>query len=396
MKGKKKMNNLHKPTRWMIALLVTFVTGCGSGTDTTTGLEPSQLAASAAVTGPAPTITSTNPANNASNVPTSTNGSNNVLTGTTVSATFSVAMDPATIRSAPSTRKPAFTLQKTNGAVEPGTVVMNAANTVATFTPVRSALTPNTSYTATVDNTVKSAGGVRMSKTVTWRFTTNAVALTTQAPVNLGAAGTFAVLSKSGITNVFASAIVGDVGTSPITGAAIRLTCPEVTGKIYAVDAAGPAPCSLTDATRLTAAVGAMETAYLDAKGRTSPDFTELGAGQIGGLTLAPGLYKWGTDVLISTSVTLSGGPNDVWIFQVANNLNQANATRINLVGGAVARNVFWQVAGATTIGTSAQFNGIVLGKTLIAMNTGAAANARLYAQTAVTLQRNAITQPAP
>ena len=80
----------------------------------------------------------------------------------------------------------------------------------------------------------------------------------------------------------------------------------------------------------------------------------------------------------------------------MANNLNQANATRVNLVGGAVARNIFWQVAGATTIGTSAQFNGIVLGKTLIAMNTGAAANARLYAQTAVTLQQNAITQPAP
>ncbi len=390
------MNNLHKPTRWMIALLVTFVTACGGSTDTTTGLEPSQLAASAAVTGPAPTITSTNPANNASNVPTSTNASNNVLTGATVTATFSGAMDPATIRSVPSTKKPAFTLQKTNGAAEPGTVVMNAANTVATFTPVRSALTPNTSYTATVNNTVKSAGGVKMSKTVTWRFTTNAVALTTQAPVNLGAAGTFAVLSKSGITNVFASAIVGDVGTSPITGAAIRLTCPEVTGKIYAVDAAGPAPCSLTDATRLTASISAMETVYLDAKGRTSPNFTELGAGQIGGLTLAPGLYKWGTDVLINTDVTLSGGPNDVWIFQVANNLTQANATRINLVGGAVARNVFWQVTGATTIGTSAQFNGIVLGKTLIAMNTGAAANARLYAQTAVTLQRNAVTQPAP
>lgn len=379
----------------MIALLVTFVTGCG-GADPSAGPEPSMLAATTVAAGPAPTITSTNPANNASNVPTSTRGSNNILTGTTVSATFSVAMNPATITSVPATKKPTFSLQRTNGPTEPGTVVMSAGNTVATFTPSRSALTPNTSYTATVTNTAKSAGGTRMSQAFTWRFTTNAVALTTQAPVNLGAAGTFAVLSKSGITNVFPSAIVGDVGTSPITGAAIRLTCPEVTGRIYAVDAAGPAPCALTDATRLTAAVGAMETAYLDAKGRISPNFTELGAGQIGGLTLAPGLYKWGTDVLISTDVTLSGGPNDVWIFQVANNLNQANATRINLVGGAVAKNVFWQVTGAATIGTTAQFNGIVLSKTLIAMNTGAAANGRYYAQTAVTLQRNAIAQPAP
>lgn len=392
------MSNFYKPLRWIPALLVTLATGCGSGADTGTGATaaPNLLAASAAVKGTAPVITSTHPANNASNVPTSSKGSNNVLTGTAVTASFSVAMDPATVRSAASTKKPAFTLQKTNGPIEPGTVVMNAANTVATFTPVASALSPNTSYTASVNTTVKSAGGVKMSKAVSWRFTTSAVALTSQAPVDLGAAGTFAVLSKSGITNVSASAIVGDVGTSPITGAAIRLSCPEVTGKIYAVDAAGPAPCSLKDATRLTTAIGAMETAYLDAEGRTSPDFTELGAGQIGGLTLAPGLYKWGTDVLISANVTLSGGPDDVWIFQVANNLTQANATRINLVGGAAARNVFWQVTGATTIGTGAQFNGVVLGKTLIAMNTGAAANARLYAQTAVTLQQNAITQPAP
>lgn len=380
----------------MITLLVTFVTGCGGGADQSAGAGPGMLATTTVVAGPAPTITATNPANNASNVPTSTRGSNNVLTGTAVTATFSMAMNPSTITSVPTTKKPTFTLQKTNGAAEPGTVVMNASNTVATFTPARSALTPNTSYTATVSDTAKSAAGVRMSRAFTWRFTTSAVASTTQAPVNLGAAATFAVLSKSGITDVFPSSIVGDVGTSPITGAAIRLTCPEVTGKIYAVDAAGPAPCALADATRLTAAVGAMETAYLDAKGRVSPDFTELGAGQIGGLTLAPGLYKWGTSVLISADVTLSGGPNDVWIFQVANNLDQANATQIKLVGGAVAKNVFWQVNGATTIGTTAHFNGIVLGKTLIAMNTGASANGRLYAQTAVTLQRNAVTQPAP
>jgi Ice-binding-like len=215
------------------------------------------------------------------------------------------------------------------------------------------------------------------------------------AAVRLGTAGSFAILSKSGITDVYASAITGNVGTSPITGAALLLTCGEVTGNIYVVDAAGPLPCALNDATSLTAAVGDMETAYLDAEGRVSPNFTELGAGEIGGLTLVPGLYKWGTGLLISTDVTLSGGPNDVWIFQVAGTMNQASATRVTLAGGAQARNIFWQVAGAVTVGTTAHLEGVVLAKTLIAVNTGASVNGRLLAQTAVTLQMNAVTQPA-
>ncbi len=215
------------------------------------------------------------------------------------------------------------------------------------------------------------------------------------APVDLRSAGTFTILSKTGITDVYASAIVGNVGTSPITGAAMLLTCTEVTGKIVVVDAAGPLPCAVNDATALTTAVLDMEAAYLDAAGRTSPDFTEWGAGEIGGLTLTPGLYKWGTGVLISNDVTLSGGPNDVWIFQVAGTLNQANGKQITLAGGAQAKNIFWQVADSVTIGTTAHFEGVVLGKTLIAVNTGASANGRLLAQTAVTLQMNAITQPA-
>ena len=329
-------------------------------------------------------------------LPTSINNAFNVVTGTQVAVTFGQAMDPATIVSSPAGMLLTFTLKESTGNDVPGTVSMNAENTVATFTPSASALTPNTEYTATMSKAAKTAKGGVMAAPLVLVFKTKPVASTGQAPVSLGAAGTFAILTKSGITDVFESAINGDVGASPITGAAIGLTCGEVkTGKVYSVDAAGPLPCTTTNATLLTSAVSDMEAAYTDAAGRTSPDFTELGAGEIGGLTLVPGLYKWGTGVLISTNVTLSGGANDVFIFQIAGTLNQANASRVTLTGGAQARNVFWQVAGAVTIGTTAHLEGIVLAKTNVAVNTGASANGRLLAQTAVTLQQNAVTQPA-
>ena len=227
-------------------------------------------------------------------------------------------------------------------------------------------------------------------------FSTSSAAMAGLAPVDLGSAGTFAILTKTGVTNVYASAVTGNVGSSPITGAAILVTCTEVSGTIFSVDAAGPLPCTVNSAPFLTLAVLDMEIAYLDAEGRLSPNFTEVGAGEIGGLTLRPGLYKWGTGVKISTDVTLSGGPDDVFIFQVAGTLDQASATRVTLTGGAQAKNIFWQVAGGVAIGTTAHFEGIVLAKTNVAVKTGASVQGRLLAQTAVTLQMNAVTQPAP
>jgi hypothetical protein len=227
------------------------------------------------------------------------------------------------------------------------------------------------------------------------------IVATGQAPVNLGTAGNFVILSKSGISTVPTSVVTGDIGVSPIAHTAITgfsetmdhagkfSTSAQVVGKIYAADYTAPTP------TYMTTAVSDMEIAYTDAAGRTLPGFTELGAGAIGGLTLVPGLYKWGTDVSISKDVTLAGGPNDVWIFQIAGKLTQAPATKVTLIGGALAKNIFWQSAGAVAIGTTAHFEGVILAKTMIAMNTGASANGRLLAQTAVTLQQNAVTQPA-
>ena len=111
-------------------------------------------------------------------------------------------------------------------------------------------------------------------------------------------------------------------------------------------------------------------------------------------MTLVPGLYKWTTGVLISKSVTISGGPDAVWIFQIAGTLSQANATRVILKGGARPKNIFWQTSGAVVIGTTAHFEGAILARTMIAMKTGASANGRLLAQTAVSLEQNAVTRP--
>jgi hypothetical protein len=231
-------------------------------------------------------------------------------------------------------------------------------------------------------------------------FQSHNVVIGAQAVVNLGAAGNYVILSKSGISTVPPSAVTGDLGVSPITSTAITgfslildssgqfSTSAQVTGKVYAPDYASPTPVNLTTA------VSDMQTAYTDAAGRTLPDYTELGSGNIGGMTLAAGLYKWSTAVIIPTDVTLSGGPNDVWIFQIAGDLSIAGATSVKLSGGAQARNIFWQVAGGVGVdlGTTSHFEGTILAQAEIEMETGASINGRLLAQTAVTLDANNIT----
>jgi hypothetical protein len=218
--------------------------------------------------------------------------------------------------------------------------------------------------------------------------------LTPAQAVNLLSAANFAILSKSGITDVPASSITGQVGTSPITGAALLLKCTEVSGTIYTVDAAGPLPCRVMNPALLTTAVLNMEAAYNNAAGRTNPNYLNLGAGNIGGMTLAPGLYKWTTGLTIPTNITLAGPSNGVWIFQIAGTLTVASAAKIILSGGAQAKYIFWQVAGAATLGTTSHFEGNILGKTGINMQTGASINGRLLAQTAVTLQKNTVVKP--
>jgi Ice-binding-like len=220
------------------------------------------------------------------------------------------------------------------------------------------------------------------------------------APVDLGTAGNYVILAKSKISNVPTSAITGNLGLSPaaasfITGFALihtagtaSATSSQVTGTVYAADYAVPTP------NNLTTAIGDMQTAYVAAAGRTLPDHTELAAGNIGGLTLPAGLYKWSNTVLIPTNVTLTGSANDVWIFQIAGGVTQAPATRVILTGGAVPEHVVWQVAGIVSIGTTAHMEGVVLSKTAITVKTRASVIGRLLAQTAVTLAGNTVEEP--
>jgi len=212
--------------------------------------------------------------------------------------------------------------------------------------------------------------------------------------VNLGVAGNFAILTKSGITNVYKSSITGDIGSSPISGAAILLTCPEVNGSIFSVDAAGPLPCRITNPSMLTTAVLNMQAAYTDAAGRTNPSFLNLGAGNIGGKTLTAGLYKWTTALVIPTNITISGSTSDVFIFQVAGTLKMSSAVQITLKGGAQAKNIFWQTSGDVTLGTTSHFEGNILSQTAINLQTGASVNGRLLAQTAATLQKSTVVIP--
>lgn len=325
----------------------------------------------------APTVMSTIPANNEADI----------VRNATVSITFSEAMDPATINTN------TFTLKQGTSAIS-GDVIYSG-NT-ATFTALNSFASAEV-YIANISTGAKSAQGVALTNNSEWTFTT-AGSNEPLATVDLGTAANYVILAKTAINNNPTSAITGDMGLSPaagsyITGLALTdntgyATSPQVTGNIYAADMTSPTPSNLTTA------VENMVTAYNDAAGRSNPDFFELYDGNIGGKTLSAGLYKWTNTVLLPTSITISGNVNDVWIFQIFENLTLSSDVEIILSGGALAKNIFWVVAGEVTVGTTSQFEGIILSMTGITLNTGATLNGRMLAQTAVIMDGNTVVQP--
>jgi hypothetical protein len=298
-------------------------------------------------------------------------------------------MDPTTINGT--------TFSLAQGTTQVAGTVSYSAN-IATLVP-STTLAPNTAFTATVSTGAKDMAGAALAASRSWTFTTVATAATGPSAVNLGTAENYVILAKSGVSTTGATQVVGDIGLSPAAGSLITgfalseppttfTTSALVTGKIWAADYDAPTPANLTTA------ILDMQTAYTDAAGRTLPDFTELGAGNIDGMTLVPGVYKWGTGVEIPIGVTITGGANDVWIFQIAQDLTVGNGAIVTLGGAAQAKNIFWQVAGQVTLGTTANFKGIILSQTLISMNTGTTMLGRALAQTAVTLDATAITNP--
>jgi hypothetical protein len=313
----------------------------------------------------------------------------NVAIHSAIRVTFSEAMDPTTLTTA------SFNV-KLGGATVLGQV--SYFQKTATFTPT-SPLALNTQYDVTVSLAAKDLAGNALATAHTFSFNTSLIAGLGPAPVALGTAANFAVLAQSTVTNVPTSAIIGNLGLSPAAASYITgfvptkvgtyWTSPQVVGGIFAADNDAPTPSDLTTA------IANMQTAYTDAAGRPTPDFSNLGAGTIGPTPLVPGLYKWASSVNIPGNISLVGTANDVWIFQITGDLILSADKAMALTGGAKAKNVFWQVAGAVSMGTTSHAEGIMLCKTAIVLGTGASINGRLLAQTAVNLASNAVTEPA-
>ena len=206
---------------------------------------------------------------------------------------------------------------------------------------------------------------------------------TTQTSIALAGATNLAILAGSGITNTGATVITGDMGLSP--GTSVGGFPPGIlNGTLHINDAiANQAKLDLT-------------AAYNDAAGRTATDIVTL-SGNIGGLTLTPGLYKsTSTLALSSGDVTFDakGNASAVFIIQIASALTVTSGRKVILAGGALASNIFWQVGSSATFGTTSSFKGTIMAMQSISFNTGASLTGRALARSgAITMSGNTIVK---
>ncbi len=226
----------------------------------------------------------------------------------------------------------------------------------------------------------------------------------TLAAVPLLTADNYEVLATTTVTSslVPASVITGDVGVRNVSTSLVNLgivigvpadhwTSTQVAGKLFSTD------LGVAENVALAAANADMVAAYTNAAARLKPTKTDLNSGvmgNIGTLTIPPGLYKFTTAVVIPVAgVTLSGSATDIWIFQVNGALTTSALSNVTLTGGALAANIFWQVGGATTLGATSVFNGIVLSSGAVTVSDGATVHGKLLGETAVTMT-HAIVKP--
>jgi len=217
--------------------------------------------------------------------------------------------------------------------------------------------------------------------------------------VSLGKAGSYVILAQAIIVTTGTSSITGNVGLSPgnassLVGFGLTLdpsgtfaTSPMVTGKVYANNYASP-----TQATLLSA-ISEMRLAFTSAEGRATT--VSEGTTNLNGQTLAAGVYTWKGNAAMTGGITLSGSSSDVWVFQVPGTFTVSNGVNVKLSGGATYNNVFWQVLGATTIGKTVNFQGIILDASDFFMQTGSTLTGRVMTEMGVSLQSNSIAAPA-